>query len=180
MFSPLSSYPASRMNRPRCGIAKSCVTAKCKPSATAKASTGGCVSPPPHSASAQHPSIADANSSSGISESIRTSPQREGCIQVYTYAPQNQQSQPFPRCQLAHCRLAARIGSSGSKAPHRLWPAPCFESALSPSVPHVVDTFTNKLARGASKGKYAFVSLGCPKNLVDSERMLGLLQLDGY
>src|SRR6187397_2647958 len=33
---------------------------------------------------------------------------------------------------------------------------------------------------GSSKGKYAFVSLGCPKNLVDSERMLGLLQLDGY
>lgn len=31
-----------------------------------------------------------------------------------------------------------------------------------------------------SKGRYAFVSLGCPKNLVDSERMLGLLQLDGY
>jgi ribosomal protein S12 methylthiotransferase len=30
------------------------------------------------------------------------------------------------------------------------------------------------------KGKYAFISLGCPKNLVDSERMLGLLQLDGY
>jgi ribosomal protein S12 methylthiotransferase len=45
---------------------------------------------------------------------------------------------------------------------------------------HVVDTFTNKLAHGTTKGKYAFVSLGCPKNLVDSERMLGLLQLDGY
>ena len=30
----------------------------------------------------------------------------------------------------------------------------------------------------ASKGTYAFVSLGCPKNLVDSERMLGLLKLD--
>ena len=30
------------------------------------------------------------------------------------------------------------------------------------------------------KGTYAFVSLGCPKNLVDSERMLGLLKLDGY
>jgi len=30
------------------------------------------------------------------------------------------------------------------------------------------------------KGSYAFVSLGCPKNLVDSERMLGMLQLDGY
>jgi ribosomal protein S12 methylthiotransferase len=44
----------------------------------------------------------------------------------------------------------------------------------------VLDTFTEKLARGASKGRYAFVSLGCPKNLVDSERMLGLLRLDGY
>ncbi len=32
----------------------------------------------------------------------------------------------------------------------------------------------------APKGTYSFVSLGCPKNLVDSERMLGLLQLDGY
>jgi len=31
-----------------------------------------------------------------------------------------------------------------------------------------------------SKGTYSLVSLGCPKNLVDSERMLGLLQLDGY
>ena len=36
------------------------------------------------------------------------------------------------------------------------------------------------MCRGATKGRYAFVSLGCPKNLVDSERMLGLLQLDGY
>jgi ribosomal protein S12 methylthiotransferase len=30
------------------------------------------------------------------------------------------------------------------------------------------------------KGTFAFVSLGCPKNLVDSERMLGLLAKDGY
>ncbi len=30
------------------------------------------------------------------------------------------------------------------------------------------------------RGKYAFISLGCPKNLVDSERMLGLLRDDGY
>ena len=30
------------------------------------------------------------------------------------------------------------------------------------------------------KGTVSFVSLGCPKNLVDSERMLGLLALDGY
>ena len=41
-------------------------------------------------------------------------------------------------------------------------------------------TFTTELARGATKGRYAFVSLGCPKNLVDSERMLGMLRLDGY
>ncbi|MCI0492422.1 MAG: 30S ribosomal protein S12 methylthiotransferase RimO, partial [Planctomycetes bacterium] len=41
-------------------------------------------------------------------------------------------------------------------------------------------TFTTQLDRGTSKGRYAFVSLGCPKNLVDSERMLGILQLDGY
>ncbi len=33
---------------------------------------------------------------------------------------------------------------------------------------------------GEPRGRYAFVSLGCPKNLVDSERMLGLLQLEGY
>jgi ribosomal protein S12 methylthiotransferase len=32
----------------------------------------------------------------------------------------------------------------------------------------------------APKGTYAFVSLGCPKNLVDSERMLGKLAQDGY
>lgn len=33
---------------------------------------------------------------------------------------------------------------------------------------------------GPSKGTYAFVSLGCPKNLVDSEKMLGTLALNGY
>lgn len=31
-----------------------------------------------------------------------------------------------------------------------------------------------------AKGRYSFISLGCPKNLVDSEQMLGLLQSDGY
>jgi ribosomal protein S12 methylthiotransferase len=30
------------------------------------------------------------------------------------------------------------------------------------------------------KGTYALISLGCPKNLVDTERMAGLLQLEGY
>jgi len=33
---------------------------------------------------------------------------------------------------------------------------------------------------GELKGTYAFVSLGCPKNLIDSERMLGLLDVGGY
>jgi ribosomal protein S12 methylthiotransferase len=32
----------------------------------------------------------------------------------------------------------------------------------------------------SAKGTYAFVSLGCPKNLIDSEKMLGTLALDGY
>ena len=35
-------------------------------------------------------------------------------------------------------------------------------------------------ADNRSKGTYALVTLGCPKNLVDSERMLGLLRSDGY
>ena len=32
----------------------------------------------------------------------------------------------------------------------------------------------------AAKGNFAFISLGCPKNTVDSERMLGKLAQDGY
>src|SRR3954471_23593909 len=32
----------------------------------------------------------------------------------------------------------------------------------------------------SARGSYAFVSLGCPKNLVDSERMLGKLSQAGY
>ncbi|MGA2034087.1 MAG: 30S ribosomal protein S12 methylthiotransferase RimO [Thermoguttaceae bacterium] len=31
-----------------------------------------------------------------------------------------------------------------------------------------------------SKGSYCLISLGCPKNLVDSERMAGLLRLQGF
>src|SRR5436309_2367647 len=31
-----------------------------------------------------------------------------------------------------------------------------------------------------AKGTYAFISLGCPKNTVDSERMLGKIAQDGY
>ena len=36
------------------------------------------------------------------------------------------------------------------------------------------------MTQSPSKGTYALISLGCPKNLVDTERMAGLLQLDGY
>jgi ribosomal protein S12 methylthiotransferase len=41
-------------------------------------------------------------------------------------------------------------------------------------------SYSTENGRDDAKGRYAFVSLGCPKNLVDSERMLGMLQLDGY
>ncbi|QDU80813.1 Ribosomal protein S12 methylthiotransferase RimO [Polystyrenella longa] len=41
-------------------------------------------------------------------------------------------------------------------------------------------TDTTTIADTKTKGTYAFVSLGCPKNLVDSEKMLGNLSLDGY
>jgi len=41
-------------------------------------------------------------------------------------------------------------------------------------------TITKPTPPSQIKGNYAFVTLGCPKNLVDSERMLGLLELDGY
>jgi ribosomal protein S12 methylthiotransferase len=44
----------------------------------------------------------------------------------------------------------------------------------------VPSTYATTADRADVKGRYAFVSLGCPKNLVDSERMLGMLQLDGY
>ena len=33
---------------------------------------------------------------------------------------------------------------------------------------------------GQVKGRYAFITLGCPKNLVDSETMLGSLSREGY
>jgi ribosomal protein S12 methylthiotransferase len=36
------------------------------------------------------------------------------------------------------------------------------------------------LPESATKGTFHFVSLGCPKNLVDSERMLGRLAQEGY
>jgi len=44
----------------------------------------------------------------------------------------------------------------------------------------VTTTYSTDTDRAGPKGRYAFISLGCPKNLVDSERMLGMLQLDGY
>lgn len=53
--------------------------------------------------------------------------------------------------------------------------------ATIPPQPNAVpETYTIDEQRTEVKGRYAFVSLGCPKNLVDSERMLGMLQLDGY
>ena len=49
------------------------------------------------------------------------------------------------------------------------------------SVPNtLITTITPQASPAETKGSYAFVSLGCAKNLIDSERMLGLLKLDGY
>ncbi|MGL6076040.1 MAG: 30S ribosomal protein S12 methylthiotransferase RimO [Fimbriiglobus sp.] len=46
------------------------------------------------------------------------------------------------------------------------------------SLPLVVGSAAPSAENG--KGTYAFISLGCPKNTVDSERMLGKLAQDGY
>ena len=39
---------------------------------------------------------------------------------------------------------------------------------------------TQPVDQSTCRGTFAMVSLGCPKNLVDSERMLGLLRQDGW
>ncbi len=51
---------------------------------------------------------------------------------------------------------------------------------MSTSLPIIDAPLDSPAAGSHSKGTYAFVSLGCPKNLVDSENMLGTLALDGY
>jgi len=45
---------------------------------------------------------------------------------------------------------------------------------------HLTQAASGPPVEGFCKGTYAFVTLGCPKNLVDSEKMLGILALDGY
>jgi len=45
---------------------------------------------------------------------------------------------------------------------------------------NLIQLNVSPVSEAASKGSYAFISLGCPKNLVDSEKMLGTLALDGY
>ena len=52
------------------------------------------------------------------------------------------------------------------------------ESQPRPAMPEVLDVPPVPAAPDTI-GSVAFVSLGCPKNLVDSERMLGLLSADG-
>ncbi len=43
-----------------------------------------------------------------------------------------------------------------------------------------VESAASALPSEGVHGTYAFVSLGCPKNLVDSEKMLGHLAIDGF
>lgn len=47
-------------------------------------------------------------------------------------------------------------------------------------MPSTTSDFKNIPQSRDCKGQYSFISLGCPKNTVDSERMMGLLKLDGY
>jgi len=57
------------------------------------------------------------------------------------------------------------------------------ESSMPLELPIITEPLTWNDADSSAaslKGTYAFVSLGCPKNLVDSEKMLGHLALDGY
>ena len=49
-----------------------------------------------------------------------------------------------------------------------------------PLAPPVVGPVLSDAINSINKGSYALITLGCPKNLVDSERMLGLLRLEGY
>ncbi|MGQ9822637.1 MAG: 30S ribosomal protein S12 methylthiotransferase RimO [Thermogutta sp.] len=50
-----------------------------------------------------------------------------------------------------------------------------------PILPHPPRPDAAKVSRTASiKGTCSLIALGCPKNLVDGERMLGLLEADGY
>ena len=53
------------------------------------------------------------------------------------------------------------------------------DSARTPSPP-VAGPVLSAAIDSPNKGSYALITLGCPKNLVDSERMLGLLRLEGY
>ena len=55
-----------------------------------------------------------------------------------------------------------------------------FPSLPIASDPAVSSGHVGTVAEEPSKGTYAFVSLGCPKNLVDSEKMLGHLAIDGF
>jgi ribosomal protein S12 methylthiotransferase len=59
-------------------------------------------------------------------------------------------------------------------------PVPNECSDVAPLQGRKADGMTDVIKSSDVKGRYSFVSLGCPKNLVDSERMLGLLAQDGY
>ncbi|MCE2793700.1 MAG: 30S ribosomal protein S12 methylthiotransferase RimO [Planctomyces sp.] len=51
---------------------------------------------------------------------------------------------------------------------------------IDPSSTSDVQPLSAPAVSGHVKGRYAFITLGCPKNLVDSETMLGSLSREGY
>jgi ribosomal protein S12 methylthiotransferase len=91
------------------------------------------------------------------------------------------------RCRVGASRVAAvecKIPQTDLRAPDRRRRLPMSESlpivaAPEPGSRPAAAALPARASDGG-KGSYCFISLGCPKNLVDSERMLGMLQLDGY
>lgn len=57
---------------------------------------------------------------------------------------------------------------------------PILQTASCSTAVHTDTRLPDRPVQADAKGSFAFVSLGCPKNTVDSEQMLGLLSNDGY
>ncbi len=119
--------------------------------------------------------------------------QNQGLLQVVRWDPYFQRKAAIP-CALnaspRRLRFSPRIGEGDPPSYNARLPATSSPSAyvrmidqlpIVAPAPHPAPASPASAGRAnAPKGKYCFISLGCPKNLVDSERMLGRLQLDGY
>lgn len=78
---------------------------------------------------------------------------------------------------LCHCQTGHKSGTIVSSRPGPRVP---HTGRSRTTLPNDKPLVTLTPAGSGTKGTYSVISLGCPKNLVDSERMLGLLRLEGY